>query len=68
MMPGMSGIELLEELARVAPALARRTGFLTGGAFTDRTRAFLQAEGRHCVDKPVDIPTLTGLVDLLVAR
>lgn len=68
MMPGMSGIEFLEELGRAAPALARRTGFLTAGAFTDRTRAFLHAEGRHWVDKPVDIPTLTGLVDRLVAH
>lgn len=65
MMPGMSGMEFLEELGRIAPALARRTGFLTAGAFTERARIFLQGEGRHYADKPVDIPTLTRLVQTL---
>lgn len=65
MMPGMSGMEFLEELARISPSLARRTGFLTAGAFTERARVFLQGEGRHYADKPVDIPTLTKLVQTL---
>ena len=65
MMPGMSGMEFLEELARISPALARRTGFLTAGAFTERARLFLQGESRHYADKPVDIPTLTRLVQTL---
>jgi two-component system, NtrC family, sensor kinase len=65
MMPGMSGMEFLEQLHHTSPALAKRTGFLTAGAFTERARAFLQAEGRKYVDKPVDIPTLTRLVEQL---
>jgi CheY-like chemotaxis protein len=65
MMPGMSGMEFLEELTRLSPSLARRTGFLTAGAFTERARTFLQAEGRLYADKPVDIPTLTRLVQTL---
>jgi signal transduction histidine kinase/CheY-like chemotaxis protein len=67
MMPGMSGMEFLEQLTQTSPALAKRTGFLTAGAFTERARSFLQAEGRQYVDKPVDIPTLTRLVEQLAA-
>lgn len=65
MMPGMSGMEFLDQLNHTSPSLAKRTGFLTAGAFTERARAFLQAEGRQYVDKPVDIPTLTLLVETL---
>ena len=43
MMPGMSGVDLHEELERIAPDQAARTGFLTGGAFTSRARSSSRA-------------------------
>ena len=55
MMPEMSGIELY---AAVPPALAERVVFLTGGAFTDKSRAFLDAPGRLVLEKPFDPPQL----------
>ena len=41
MMPGMTGKVLFERLQEVAPLLARRTAFLSGGAFTAETAHFL---------------------------
>jgi signal transduction histidine kinase/FixJ family two-component response regulator len=62
MMSEMSGIELYSELVRVAPELARRVVFMTGGAFTPRARAFLQAVPNRCVEKPVDLETIDELI------
>ena len=39
---------------RRAPRLARRMVFLTGGAFTDRARAFVERHRGRVVEKPVD--------------
>lgn len=41
MMPHMSGMDLHEELARLAPDQVARVAFMTGGAFTPRVREFL---------------------------
>jgi PAS domain S-box-containing protein len=52
MMPEMSGMDLFEEIARVAPAQAERVVFLTGGAFTPMARDFLgRVKNRH-MEKP----------------
>jgi CheY-like chemotaxis protein len=53
MMPNMTGIELLEELRRIAPDQARRLIFLSGGAFTARTRERLDELGVLQLEKPV---------------
>jgi hypothetical protein len=37
--------------------------FLTGGAFTDRTRDFLERIPNKRLDKPFDVRELRGLVD-----
>jgi signal transduction histidine kinase len=63
MMPHMTGMDLYEELASVAPEQARRMVFLTGGAFTPRGRQFLEAVPNLCLDKPVDITMLRTLVN-----
>jgi CheY-like chemotaxis protein len=62
MMSEMSGIELHGELVRVSPELARRVVFMTGGAFTPRARAFLQAIPNRCVEKPLDLETIDDLI------
>ncbi len=52
MMPEMSGMELEERLSVEAPDLVSRIVYLTGGAFTESSRAFL-ASGRPHLEKPV---------------
>lgn len=62
MMSEMSGIELHSELVRRSPEMARRVVFMTGGAFTPRARAFLQAVPNRCVEKPLDLETIDDLI------
>ncbi len=53
MMPNMTGIELTEELQRVAPDQAQHLIFLSGGAFTAQTRQRLDELGAPQLEKPV---------------
>ncbi len=62
MMPELSGIELHELLERDDPELARRTVFLTGGAFSGRAQTFLEAVGQPHLEKPVDLKTVRELL------
>ena len=62
MMPDISGVEVHEEMAVVAPSLQPRMVFLTGGAFTDRTRDFLERVPNKRLDKPFDLQELRNLV------
>jgi PAS domain S-box-containing protein len=62
MMPGMTGMDLHAALATRDPALARRMVFLTGGAFTDAARAFLEQVANPRLEKPVDRATLREAV------
>ena len=66
MMPEMSGVDFHEALERVAPDLARRTIFLTGAAFTERTRAFLDRSRNQVLRKPVSAPELRSAVRRLL--
>ncbi len=54
MMPGLSGMDLFEQTRQAAPATAARFVFLTGGAFTDRARQFLERVPNPRLDKPFD--------------
>jgi CheY-like chemotaxis protein len=54
MMPGMTGIQLLEELTRRVPNQAERVVFLTGGAVTREAQEFLATTARHLIVKPFD--------------
>jgi CheY-like chemotaxis protein len=54
MMPLLSGMELHEAVAAVRPEVARRMVFMTGGAFTDRAREFLERVGNPQLGKPFD--------------
>jgi PAS domain S-box-containing protein len=54
MMPEMTGMELAQRLADERHELARRMVFLTGGAFTDRARAFVALTRAPVVEKPFE--------------
>ncbi|HET9553286.1 MAG TPA: ATP-binding protein [Anaeromyxobacteraceae bacterium] len=54
MMPVMSGMELHARLAASDPAAAARMIFLTGGAFTDQAREFLERVPNARVEKPFE--------------
>jgi CheY-like chemotaxis protein len=68
MMPEMTGMELHARLREVAPALADRTVFLTGGAFTPSARAFLARVGNARIEKPVEPDQLRALVARVLAE
>jgi PAS domain S-box-containing protein len=61
-MPEVTGMELARRLERTAPDLARRLVFITGGAYTEASRAFLAANGRRWLEKPLDPELLRELV------
>jgi PAS domain S-box-containing protein len=62
MMPEMSGMEWFEEVRRAAPAVAERVVFVTGGAFTDGAREFLERVPNACVEKPFVPEEIRSLV------
>ncbi|WP_437959058.1 ATP-binding protein [Sorangium sp. So ce119] len=67
MMPDMTGMDFYASLAELAPEQQRRVVFLTGGAFTERSKAFLQQVDARLLMKPFDAATLLSLVDEVVA-
>jgi len=62
MMPGMTGMDLYQELNRMAPDQAKRVVFMTGGAFTPRALSFLQEVPNLKLSKPLDVRQLRTLV------
>ena len=62
MMPNMTGIELIEEVRRLAPEQAERIIFLSGGAFTAQTRELLDQIGAPQLEKPVTAKELRACV------
>jgi signal transduction histidine kinase len=66
-MPQMSGMDLHERLSDCAPTMVSRMVFMTGGAFTDRAREFLDEVSNLRVDKPFSPRALRALVDALVS-
>jgi CheY-like chemotaxis protein len=62
MMPVMTGMDLYAEVVRVAPRLAGRFVFMTGGAFTPRARAFVASVVNPCLEKPLDMGKLRRLI------
>jgi len=61
-LPDISGPDIYEEIERTRPHLAPRFVFLTGGAFTEKTRSFLQKMGHPRLEKPFDLSTLEALI------
>jgi CheY-like chemotaxis protein len=66
MMPVMSGIELLEELAKTIPDQADKLIFITGGAFTPRVKSLLDRIRNRRLEKPFAASGLRALVRSLV--
>ncbi|HLL25577.1 MAG TPA: ATP-binding protein, partial [Kofleriaceae bacterium] len=62
MMPTMSGIDLYERLLADCAPLAERMVFMTGGAFSERSREFLADCGRPIVEKPFDRQTIDRVI------
>ncbi|OQX68942.1 MAG: hypothetical protein B6A08_07365 [Sorangiineae bacterium NIC37A_2] len=68
MMPAMTGMDLYEEVRRRSPETADTFVFLTGGAFTDRARAFLASVTNPKLDKPIEPNLLRSIVTAAVRR
>jgi nitrogen-specific signal transduction histidine kinase/ActR/RegA family two-component response regulator len=62
MMPGMSGMELYEQLRNERSGFERRIVFMTGGAFTPRAAEFLASVDNRRLEKPFSL----GLVERIV--
>src|SRR5581483_4934690 len=63
MMPEMTGMDLYEALAQQVPDEAQRMIFLTGGAFTQRSREFLDQVSNRRLEKPCDLRQLLALIE-----
>ena len=57
-MPGMTGIDLHERVARERPERAERFVFITGGTYTARARAYLDRLPNPRFEKPFDVALL----------
>ncbi|MHB8417403.1 MAG: two-component system sensor histidine kinase NtrB [Myxococcales bacterium] len=63
MMPDLSGADFYEALQRLAPEQAGRMIFMTGGAFSERSRQLLASTASARIDKPFDFDRLRALID-----
>lgn len=62
MMPDMTGMVVYERVLRDHPKLADRLVFMTGGAFTDAARSFLEAHPDAQLEKPFEIERVEALL------
>ena len=66
MMPEVTGMDVFERIREHDEDLAERFVFITGGAFTARARAFLEATTNPRIKKPFDLLEIRAIVaDLL---
>ena len=68
MLPDVSGIDLYAQVSVEHPEQARRMIFITGGAFTNRARDFLDSVPNACLDKPFEPPELLSLINERLSR
>ncbi len=66
MMPDVTGVDVYEELRERAPDMVTRMVFVTGGAFTQRMRGFLEQIPNPQLEKPFDLPKLRALLRQMV--
>ena len=62
MMPMVSGMDLHEWLSKVNPKLAKQFIFITGGAFTPRTREYLKKVDNLSLEKPFNVAKLKQII------
>ncbi|MEB2311261.1 MAG: ATP-binding protein [Sorangiineae bacterium] len=65
LMPGMSGMELHQQLAARGTGIEKRVVFMTGGAFTPRAAEFLASSPNPRLEKPFDLTAVRRLVGAL---
>ena len=68
MMPGLTGIDLHERVARDRPERAERFVFITGGAYTARARAYLERLPNPRFEKPFDVTRLIEAIRRITLR
>ena len=61
-MPGLSGVELYQQLAAARPALAKRVAFMSGGGFTASVREFLSTLPNPLLEKPFRSEQVESLI------
>lgn len=67
MMPDKTGMDLYDDLTRTQPGVAERIVFITGGAFTERARRFLEDVPNPHLEKPFEVEQLRRLIRELTA-
>ena len=68
MMPGLTGMDVLRLACEREPEVGERFLFVTGGALSPETRAFLQGEDRTLLLKPFRREELAAVVEEAYAR
>ena len=66
MMPGMSGMEFYDTVARERAEVAERMVFMSGGAFTPSARAFLDRIPNQRLEKPFNVATIRNVVQKFI--
>ncbi|HUS66549.1 MAG TPA: ATP-binding protein [Kofleriaceae bacterium] len=62
MMPGLSGMEVYEQVRRAGRGVEKRFVFMTGGAFTPRAREFVARVPNPCLSKPFHARQLAAIL------
>jgi DNA-binding response OmpR family regulator len=68
MMPHLSGAQVFDEVKRLRPELAERVVFMTGGATTATSMAFLAELANDVVEKPFTVSSIMALARRYVLR
>jgi CheY-like chemotaxis protein len=68
MMPEVTGMEIHERLSATTPDQATRMIFITGGAFTERGREFLDRVPNRRFEKPFDVSNILAMIAATVRR
>ncbi|MBT8495791.1 MAG: response regulator, partial [Deltaproteobacteria bacterium] len=66
-MPEVSGMEVFERATADRPEMASSFVFMTGGAFTHKSRDFVASTSRPLLEKPFDIGDILDAVDAALA-
>lgn len=63
MMPELSGMDLHDAIARLAPDQVEKMVFMTGGAFTASARDFFEHVPNPTIEKPFDKAALLSVIE-----
>jgi CheY-like chemotaxis protein len=63
MMPNATGMDVHAAVVKHDPALAERMVFITGGAFTEQAREFMDTTANARIEKPIDATALRAFVN-----